>query len=67
MEATPDEAARFVALQAAQWFYDATETAPKEPGDVVDMAALFEHYLSNGQTVAFDCKDGSRKFIAGKA
>lgn len=58
-----DEPARYIALQTAQWFFDAAGTVPATPDDLIATAAAFEHYLTNGQTVAFDCADSARKFI----
>lgn len=60
-----DEAMRLTALQSAQWFYDAAAIEPDTAEQVVSTATLFEHYLTNGQTVAFDCEDRLHKTVRG--
>tara|TARA_R100001086_G_scaffold180400_5_gene100192 strand:- start:14948 stop:15157 length:210 start_codon:yes stop_codon:yes gene_type:complete len=61
-----DEPARYIAMQTAQWLHEAQGTHPKSPEDLIATAQTIEHYLANGCTVAFDCKDSARKFVRGQ-
>ena len=61
----PDIEARAFALEAAMWFYDTTESVPDNVGEVVNLAELFCHYLSNGQANEFHCAGTSIKFVRG--
>lgn len=61
----PDLEARAFALEAAMWFYEVTDSAPADIAEVVNMAELFTHYLSNGQANEFHCAGVSIKFVRG--
>lgn len=61
----PDVSARAFALEAAMWFYDTTETAPSDIADVVNLAEIFTHYLSDGQANEFHCIDALAKAVSG--
>ena len=67
-EVDPDQYARQQSLDAAIWFYENAPDAPaiRTPDDVIAIAVQFEHYLTDGGTVAFDCADRSRKFVRGQ-
>jgi hypothetical protein len=61
----PDIETRAFALEAAMWFYDTTGASPDSVGDVVNLAELFAHYLSQGQANEFLCSDSLRKTVRG--
>ena len=44
----------------------AGSTAFDTPDDFLNAAYAFEHYITNGGTVAFECNEGSRKFVRGE-
>lgn len=61
----PDIGARAFALEAAMWFYDKTESVPDNVADVVNLAEMFSHYLSDGQANEFHCTDKLRPTVRG--
>lgn len=61
----PDLEARAFALEVAMWFFEATGSAPESVGDVVNIAEMFTHYLSNGQANEFHCAGTSIRFVRG--
>ncbi len=61
----PDVAARAIALEAAIWFYDRTETTPADPTAIVFLAECFMHYLTNGEANEFDPKSAPIKCVRG--
>lgn len=62
----PDIEARCFALEAAMWFYSVTDSAPDNVGEVVNLAEVFTHYLSNGQANEFHCAGSSIRFVRGQ-
>jgi hypothetical protein len=48
------------------WFYGITESAPDNVGDVINLAEMFTHYLSNGQANEFHCAGSSIRFVRGE-
>lgn len=58
-----DTTARIVAWEGAKWYYEITDTVPENLAEVLALSAEIEHALTNGQTVAFDCRDSLRRTI----
>jgi hypothetical protein len=62
----PDTVTRSQALEAAMWLADATEGVTVEScDDLLMLATQIEFWLTEGMTVAFDCKDSMVKFVRG--
>lgn len=62
----PDIEARALALEAAIWFFDRTESAPGAVGDVTNLAEIFMHYLTNGQGNEFHSDPTLSKCVSGQ-
>lgn len=62
----PDTDRRALCLEAALWYFDRTGDEVKHPGDVVNVAEVFMHYLTNGEATEFHCKDELRKCVRGE-
>ena len=62
----PDIEARAFALEAAMWFYDVTDSAPDNVGDVTNLSEVFLHYLTNGQSNEFGCVVTLAKTVSGQ-
>lgn len=63
--ADDDTTARIVAWEGAKWFYEITDTVPGSLAEVLHLTAEIEHALTNGQTVAFDCRNTLSKTVRG--
>lgn len=61
----PDIEARAFALEAAMWFYETTRSVPDSVGDVVNLAEVFSHYLSQGQANEFHTDPRLSKCVRG--
>jgi hypothetical protein len=65
-EVDPDTITRAQALDAAMWLADTTQGVIVESlDDFLVLAMSIEHYLNDGATVSFDCKEEARKFVRG--
>lgn len=63
----------FVRLQICNYVNDMAErasmtgsTAFDTPEQFIACAEMIEHYIQAGGTVAFECNEGSRKFVRGE-
>jgi hypothetical protein len=63
----PDTVTRSQALECAMWLADTTEAICIEGvDDLLMLATQVEFWLTEGATIAFDCKDDMRKFVRGE-
>ena len=62
----PDTATRSQALEAAMWLTDTTEgVSVNSTDDLLMLATMIEFWLTEGATIAFDCKESMGKFVRG--
>jgi len=59
-----DETVRMACLEAATAL-NCMREEPRDAAGVLDDATLFEHYVSNGQSVAVYCGNGLERVIRG--
>jgi translation elongation factor P/translation initiation factor 5A len=63
----PDTVTRSQALEAAMWLADTTEGVEvTSADDLLMLATQIEFWLTEGATIAFDCKEDMRKFVRGE-
>ena len=70
MEIEGEDFDTFVRLQICQLVNEMADrasvsgsTAFDTPDDFLNAAYAFEHYVTHGGTVAFECSEGFRKFV----
>ncbi len=59
-----DETVRMACLEAATAL-NCMREEPRDAAGVLDDAALFEHYVSNGQSIAIYCSRGLERTFRG--